>query len=241
VDVLRRYWEQHASNLRSAKSNNHCLSVWLDHWRGATLDALYDAKRQEGFHKWMRDRGFSPAGIMRVLSVGKAAINRAHRRGELRSAPHVLTVGVGATRPMGRPLDVADLQRVYADAVPHVQAFALWALGTAARPEAILELHSRQIDFQNGLIHLNPPEREQVAKKYRPVVRLPDALWESFAGWAVSYRGEPVKSIKTGLWRACDRQGSTGARLTRTVIRLPAGCAGAGFRRGRLPLSWDIV
>ena len=100
VDVLRRYWEQHASNLRSAKSNNHCLSVWLDHWRGATLDALYDAKRQEGFHKWMRDRGFSPAGIMRVLSVGKAAINRAHRRGELRSAPHVLTVGVGATRPM---------------------------------------------------------------------------------------------------------------------------------------------
>jgi len=56
----------------------------------------------------------------------------------------------------------------------------LWALGTAARPEAVLELHSRQIDFHIGRIHLNPPEREQVAKKYLPVVRLPDALWETF-------------------------------------------------------------
>lgn len=46
-----------------------------------------------------------------------------------------------------------------------------------------------------------------MAKKYRPVVRLPDALRETFEGWAVSYGGEPVKSIKYGLWRACDRAG----------------------------------
>jgi len=78
------------------------------------------------------------------------------------------------------------------------------ALGTGARPEALLELHSRQINF---VIYLNPPERVQERKKYRPVVRLPDALWETFEGWAVSYNGEPVKSIKNGLWRACDRGG----------------------------------
>jgi hypothetical protein len=29
-------------------------------------------------------------------------------------------------------------------------------------------LHSRQIEFEFGLIHLNPPEREQVPRKYRP-------------------------------------------------------------------------
>jgi integrase len=89
-------------------------------------------------------------------------------------------------------LDVPDLQRICAHAATHVQAFVLWALGTAARPEAVLELHSRQIDFHNGLILLNPPEREQVAKKYRPVVRLPDALWDSFDGWAVCYEGDPL-------------------------------------------------
>jgi hypothetical protein len=62
------------------------------------------------------------------------------------------------------------------------KAFMIWALGTGARPEAVTELHSQQIDFRHGPIHLNPPEREQVAKKYRPVVRLPNVL-----GWAVSY------------------------------------------------------
>jgi len=46
-----------------------------------------------------------------------------------------------------------------------------------------------------------------VRKKYRAVVRLPDALWETFDGWAVSYDGDPVKSIKNALWRACDRAG----------------------------------
>jgi integrase len=205
ADLLRRYWEQHASTLRSAKSANHCIGVWLDYWQDATVDVLADIKRQEAFHAFMRKRGYAPAAVMRVLGVGKAAINRAHKRGELKHAPHILSVPVGTTRPMGRPLDVPDLQRIYAHASTHVQAFMLWALGTAARPEAVLELHSRQIDFDSGLVNLNPPERQQVAKKYRPVVRLPDALWESFHGWAVCYEGDPVKSIKQGLWRACDR------------------------------------
>ena len=74
----------------------------------------------------------------------------------------------------------------------------LWCL-TGARPEAVLELHSRQINFEDGLVHLNPPGHEQVAKKYRPVVRLPDALWETFEGWAVSYGGRPVKHRKRAV------------------------------------------
>ena len=119
----------------------------------------------------------------------------------------------------------------------------IWALGTGARPEAVTGLHSRQIDFRHGLIHLNPPEREQVAKKYRPVVRLPDALWEEFAGWAVSYDGEPVKSIKKGLWRACDRAGvrrcspysfrHTAARWMRTRGVPPLGGCGTARAQRR--------
>jgi len=112
ADLLRRYWEQHASKLRSAKSNNNCLGVWLDHWKDTTVEALADVKRQEAFHGAMRARGYSPAAIMRVLGVGKAAINRAHRRGKLKHAPHILSVAVGTTRPMDKPLDVTALQRV---------------------------------------------------------------------------------------------------------------------------------
>jgi len=204
ADVLRRYWEQHGSKVRSAKSNGHCINVWLDYWQDGLVSDL-SVKRQEDFHAWMRARGYSPAAMVRVLNIGKAALNRACKRDELAIAPHILTVSVSGTKPMGRPLELPELRCIYAHAVPHVRAFMLWALGTGARPEAILELHSRQVDFKYGLIHLNPPEREQVRKKYRPTIRLPDALWEPFEGWAVAYDGNPVKSIKTGLWRACDR------------------------------------
>lgn len=55
--------------------------------------------------------------------------------------------------------------------------------------------------------HLNPPERAQEPRKFRLIVRLPDATSQEFDGWAVAFEGEPVKSIKTGLWRACDRGG----------------------------------
>jgi hypothetical protein len=64
------------SKVRSAQSNRHCINVWLDHWQEASVQALADIDRQEAFHKYMSGRGFSPAGIMRVLNVGKAALNR---------------------------------------------------------------------------------------------------------------------------------------------------------------------
>ena len=82
-----------------------------------------------------------------------------------------------------------------------------WALGTAVRPAAVLELHSNQINREDGLIDLLPEGRQQIPKKYRPTVRLPDALKAPFEGLAVSYQGRCVKSIKNALWRACDRAG----------------------------------
>ena len=198
-------------------------------------------KRQEALHAWMRARGYRPAAMMRVIGIGKVALNRALKRGELAQCPHILTVPVGQCPPMSRPLDLPEPRRVYWNAQPHVQALMLWALGTGARPQAILELHSRQIEFEFGLIHLNPPDREQVPKKYRPAVRLPDALWREFEGWAVAWNGEPVKNIKNALWRACDRGGvercapysfrHTAARWMRA----------AGFRPGRLRRSSVIV
>jgi hypothetical protein len=69
----------------------------------------FSVKRQEDFDAWMRARGYSPAAMMRALNIGKAALNRAYKRGELAIAPHILTVSVAGTRPMGRPLDVPEL------------------------------------------------------------------------------------------------------------------------------------
>ena len=83
--------------------------------------------------------------MMRVIGIGRAALNRALKRGELAQCPHILTVSVGKTPPMGRPLDVPELRRVYWNAQPHVQAFILWALGTGARPRLSRSCSAEQI------------------------------------------------------------------------------------------------
>ena len=152
ADVLRRYWDGHAKNLRSASSNRDCINRWLDFWGTAYVGELTDVARQEAFHKFMRERGYQSTTMMRTISIGKAALNRAVARHELMSAPHLLSVRVGDRPPMGRPLSVDEAKAIYAHAAEHVQSFMRWALGTAARPEAVLELHSRQVD--HGLPHL---------------------------------------------------------------------------------------
>ena len=84
---------------------------------------------------------------------------------------------------------------------PHLQAFILWALGTAARPDAVLDLHSNSIDLEHGIVSLNPPLREQT-KKYRPTVKLPDTLRRTVTdGYQVTFRNKRLVSIKKA-WRS---------------------------------------
>ena len=45
ADVQRRYWAAQGSKVRSAKSNRHCINVWLDHWQKTNVSALADVKR----------------------------------------------------------------------------------------------------------------------------------------------------------------------------------------------------
>ena len=57
----------------------------------------------------------------------------------------------------------------------HVRVFLALAIGTGARPEAILQLNRFQCDLERGTINLNPPGRMQT-KKRRPILPMPDWL-----------------------------------------------------------------
>ena len=145
---------------------------------------------------------FETTAISRILSVGRAAINRAWKQGEITAAPFIKDVPVGAKQPRGRPLSIEELRSLYHRARhEHIRRFILWMLGTAARPDAVLELRRDQIDFEHGLIHLNPQQRAQT-KKYRPSVKLPNALRQHLGEdeTIIAYRGRPIRSVKTA-WR----------------------------------------
>ena len=76
-------------------------------------------------------------------------------------------------------------------------------IATACRPEAALELTGEQLDFDDGLIDLNPRGRAQT-KKFRPVVKMPGALASVLRGAPdgrlVTFRGRPAKKINKA-WR----------------------------------------
>lgn len=81
----------------------------------------------------------------------------------------------------------------------HIFRYCIMALNTWARPEAICELNvSTQVDFTNGLVHLNPPGRAQ-NNKYRPTIRLTDNLRAWLLHWnlerPIVHGKLPVKEV----------------------------------------------
>ena len=83
---------------------------------------------------------------------------------------------------------------------------------TGARPEAVLELTRRQIDFDRRIIRLNPEGRTQVKTKYRPDIPLVSPLIPHLAKigphWVFPGRGgENRKTITKGFRQARQEAG----------------------------------
>lgn len=97
---------------------------------------------------------------------------------------------------------------------PHVKLFLRLAVATGARSNAILDLTWDRVDFDRGLIHLNPRDRVQTSK-YRATVPMNDqlkaALLEAREGalseYVIEHGTAKVGSIKKGFAAACERGG----------------------------------
>lgn len=99
------------------------------------------------------------------------------------------------------------------DAIRYEHAFryAVIALNTWARPEAIHDLDfTTQVDHEYGLVYLNPADRTQT-KKYRPTIRLTDnlAMWAKYwgAAYPMQFRGHRVLSCKKPINAAFEAAG----------------------------------
>ncbi len=163
-------------------------------------------ERQNDLEQDLRERGYSAGYIARIQTTLKAALNRAYKNGEIASAPYVRVVGSQATRE--RVLSLPEAAALFnAEPPDHIFRFLLLSFNTLARPEALFELQPFQIDFENRLLALNPPGREQT-KKHRPTLPITDTLLPWLKAWAGSryyvqwhdQQKAPVDSIKT-TWR----------------------------------------
>jgi hypothetical protein len=145
--------------------------------------------------------------------------------GEAKIAEHT---GLPRSQPRGWVPTDAELAAII-DGFPQGREYEaafrymIMALNTWARPEAVLDLSvQKQVDFENGLVHLNPPGRAQ-NKKRRPPVRLTDNLRGWLLHWNVDrplmYFGRVVKKVDA-----------------RTLKR----AAQRAIDAGRLPANFDL-
>ena len=200
--VIRCYYEEHAMHIASHEAARIALTLWLDFFGEASVDEATKPKNIDKFVKWLDNGKRSPNYINRVLSSGRAAINRAWKQGMITHAPYIKEVKVGHVPPKGRPLSMDEMRALYhlADK-DYLKRFILWMVGTAARPDAIVELHHTQIDVEHQLVMLNPPGREQT-KKYRPTVKLPPTLRDHIGDgpWLIMFKGKRIQEVKAA-WR----------------------------------------
>jgi site-specific recombinase XerC len=240
ASALTRYWLGHAKNLPSATQARIELRYWSDFF---TTDMVADLTptRQEDFVAYLRGKGYSSGYISRILSTGRAAINRAHKRGELLAVPFIADVETAEDRrikkPKGRPVTIDEIAALFDAAEQHhVFTFLLIACCTLARPEAILDLTVFQRDRDARTIDLNPAGRRQT-KKYRPL--LPEAA--TLTPWLdqiktdhfVAWNGRRLKSIKSA-WRKLRADAELDERVTPYSIRHTMA---RELRRRRVPLE----
>ena len=173
--VLVRYYQHQGRHLRSADQARWALDRWSDFFAENMVSEVTPARVRD-FVNAMRREGLSNGYIRRILASGKAALNRAHREGEIVSTPRIDLALAPEGEPRERLMTPDEGRAIFGAARhDHERMYLMLAIGTAARPEAILQLTSFQVDCENRLIRLNPPGRAQ-NKKLRPTIPMCETL-----------------------------------------------------------------
>ena len=230
-EVLLRYWELHAKELPSAATARKDIACWQEFFEGRAVAEITPAE-QRRFREWLQTRsgakGLSRSGMDRILSTGRAALNRAVREQELTAAPFIFMQETAEEKrgrdPKGRPVTPEEIARLFdAARSGHVLMYLLLAVTTLARPEAILDLTADQIDLEHGTIDLNPPGRRQT-NKHRPVLPIAPTLrpWlvktAGPTGHFVTYRRKAIASISVA-WRELRETAGLDDRVSAYSVR----------------------
>ncbi len=213
--VLLRYWHGHVCRvdsqgrlfrIASHDQAKQALALWNDHWGNAAISDL-TMVRQEAFIIWLKDRGYKNAYVSRVLSVGRAAINRAHKRQEIAAAPFIIDESDRSDQEVRYRLSMDEVGRLLStagskDRWRHLLVFCIISLNTLQRPGAVLDLRPSQVDFEMRRIDFNVQGRRRT-KKRRAIVPITHTLLPFLSNESVlrfvNWHGASIKSVKKGF------------------------------------------
>ncbi|MER2268991.1 tyrosine-type recombinase/integrase [Methylobacterium oxalidis] len=237
-EVVHAYYAQHGQHVPARKWLKSAVGHWTRFYGEESVWAATRIPRIERFIDDLKQRDLSPSSINAILSAGRAALNRAWRRSEISRQIYVPSVKVTKVAPKGRPLSVDECAGWLDASAPHFHALLFICLATGSRPEAVKELRWTQVDFEEGLLHLNHEDREQTTK-HRPVVKMPPSLIAYLrqlgdeSDFVVSFRGKPVNRYYTALGESRMRAGLDG----RVNLYSPRHTVARWMRKERVPFE----
>ncbi len=229
VDVLDRYYEDHAVNLESHADALASVNRLKAHF-GAFEPSDIGPEAQEGFiAERRRRRAVSNDTINRDLAILSAALNRAYARKKIGQPYKVFMLP--RAEPRDRYLTREELAKLYKHLRSktnhkqsrHLLLFVRIAMNTGARSTAILQLTWDRVDFARRTIWFPLPGRRQT-KKRRTVIsfdhkllnallaarKLADAR-EKASGvkstHVIEFQGAPIARIRRAIVRACTAVG----------------------------------
>lgn len=188
--ILARYYEEHGHGRPAWRNIRRALDLWRAFFEGKTV-AEVTPSGIDAFTAHLKAMGFAIGYVSTVLAYGRAALNRARRRGELAMVPFVPDVQTAADKldkePKGRPLSQAEMAGMIEHAPAWLRLFIVAAGNTLGRPEAVLALTPFQYERDMGILKLNPAGRQQ-NKKRRPTVPVTPTL----AAWIATTTGDRI-------------------------------------------------
>ncbi len=215
-DALGDYLQQHMKGKRTYGDAKRAIKRFDLFFRQQDLVYVGELKpfHIERYITLRQTQGLSEASIARELVVLRAALNYYRRLGYLTEVPHIRSLPLSP--PRDRWLRPEEARRLVAACEQaHMRDYVLIALHTLARPGAILDLRTEQVDLEAGLIRFLPIGEARTNKR-KPNVRITQTLFpiltrriqDSESGYIIEYKGKGVTwSLKASFRKAREKAG----------------------------------
>lgn len=253
-DLVSDWLEQHVADLAAPDRYRYSAAHWAEFFQieeragriptGLTVNQV-SPEIVKRFVDWRRKAGAGGHTISRDIAALRGALNYAWKNHRIPSAPYIADVKPEQkAAPRSRVLSFKEVAALM-DACTthpyreHVLRFMVIELGTAGRPQAVLELTDENIDLENNLIDPNAPGKTH-ARKRRAIVPIAGHVLP----WVKGIKGKIIKlemttkegnivtrdtiSIKTAWRDICHDAGVVRPKLvdkedekTKKIVKVP--------------------
>lgn len=224
--VQDAYLQHHLGERRSRRDAVHAFRTMNEFMVGRSRHrvnyrvAEFDLLQQRAYARSEADRGLSPKSIATALSFVAAAVNWAAKdqivkdggqERQVRILSQPITIEAGVTKiaaivdaeidEVPRWLPQRGQLATFIDAIEDEMLFrfVVVALNTWARREAVTDLRLSAVNFELGLVNLNPLGRRQTRKR-RPILPLTDNLRGWLLHWADDWPVRWYREDRSDLW-----------------------------------------